>query len=115
MTKIRSGWSPTMEQRADLDGRQVKCLIASEGHTWMRSYFDRLPSPDEESNAKQKLAAIEAKRARRKQAMAQQKADPKRLCTHRVWAIDPTQRRNRWDGSRLNWRGCYRGSSSSAA
>jgi hypothetical protein len=45
MTKIRSGWSPTMEQRADLDGRQVKCLIASEGHTWMRSYFDRLPSP----------------------------------------------------------------------
>ena len=25
-----------MEQRADLDGRQVKCLIASEGHLWMR-------------------------------------------------------------------------------
>jgi hypothetical protein len=45
MAKIRSGWSPTMEQRADRDGRQVKCLIASEGHIWMRSYFDRLPSP----------------------------------------------------------------------
>jgi len=34
-----------MEQRADIDGRQVKCLIASEGHLWMRGYFDRLPSP----------------------------------------------------------------------
>jgi hypothetical protein len=33
-----------MEQRAGLDGRQVKCLIASEGHLWMRGYFDRLPS-----------------------------------------------------------------------
>jgi hypothetical protein len=33
-----------MEQRAELDGRQVKCLIASEGHLWMRSYFDRFPS-----------------------------------------------------------------------
>jgi hypothetical protein len=42
---VRSGWSPNMEQRADLDGRQVKCLIASEGHEWMRSYFDRLPKP----------------------------------------------------------------------
>jgi len=45
MTKVRSSWSPTMEQRADLDGRQVKCLIASDGHLWMRGYFDRLPSP----------------------------------------------------------------------
>jgi ProP effector len=34
---------------------------------------------DEEDNAKQKLAAMEAKRTRRKQAMAQQKAAPKRL------------------------------------
>ena len=32
-----------MEQRADLNGRQVKCLIASEGHLWMKGYFDRLP------------------------------------------------------------------------
>jgi hypothetical protein len=32
-----------MEQRADLEGRQVKCLIASEGHLWIRGYFDRLP------------------------------------------------------------------------
>ena len=32
-----------MEQRAGLEGRQVKCLIASEGHLWMRGYFDRLP------------------------------------------------------------------------
>jgi hypothetical protein len=34
-----------MEQRADLEGRQVKCKIASEGHVWMKGYFDRLPSP----------------------------------------------------------------------
>ena len=40
----RTGWSPTMEQKAGLDGRQVKCLIASEGHLWMRGYFDKLPS-----------------------------------------------------------------------
>jgi hypothetical protein len=33
-----------MEERADLEGRQVKCLIASEGHFWMKSYFDHLPS-----------------------------------------------------------------------
>jgi hypothetical protein len=33
-----------MEQRADLEGRQVKCLIASEGHLWMEGYFDRLPA-----------------------------------------------------------------------
>ena len=33
-----------MEQRTDLEGRQVKCLIASEGHLWMRDYFDRFPS-----------------------------------------------------------------------
>ena len=39
----RRGWTPTMEQRAELNGRQVKCLIASEGHLWMRGYFDRLP------------------------------------------------------------------------
>ena len=39
---VKSGWTPTMEQRADLEGRQVKCLIASEGHLWMRGYFDRL-------------------------------------------------------------------------
>jgi len=38
----RRGWTPTIEQRADLNGRQVKCLIASEGHLWMRGYFDRL-------------------------------------------------------------------------
>jgi hypothetical protein len=25
-------------------GLQVKCLISSEGHLWMRSYFDRLPA-----------------------------------------------------------------------
>ena len=41
--KIRSGWKPGMEMRSSLDGRQVKCLIASEGHVWMKRYFDRLP------------------------------------------------------------------------
>jgi hypothetical protein len=25
-------------------GLQVKCLISSEGHLWMRNYFDRLPA-----------------------------------------------------------------------
>jgi hypothetical protein len=34
-----------MEQRAGLEGKQVKCLIASEGHLWMRNYFDKLPRP----------------------------------------------------------------------
>lgn len=33
-----------MERRADRDGKQVKCLIASGGHLWMRGYFDRLPA-----------------------------------------------------------------------
>jgi hypothetical protein len=38
-----AGWSPNMEQRSGLDGRQVKCLIASEGYVWMRDFFDQLP------------------------------------------------------------------------
>lgn len=42
----RGGWTPTMEQRAGLDeARQVKCLIASEGHMWMETFYDRLPKP----------------------------------------------------------------------
>jgi hypothetical protein len=44
MKRIREDWTPTMEQRAGLEGRQVKCLIASEGHLWMTGFFDRLPS-----------------------------------------------------------------------
>lgn len=37
-------WTPTMEQVGrTLEGRQVKCLTADEGHVWMRS-FDRLPA-----------------------------------------------------------------------
>jgi hypothetical protein len=44
MVKRIANWTPTMEQRAALEGRQVKCLIASEGHLWMRAYFDRFPS-----------------------------------------------------------------------
>jgi hypothetical protein len=44
MVKRKANWTPAMEQRAPLAGRQIKCLIASEGHLWMRSYFDRLPS-----------------------------------------------------------------------
>src|SRR6476620_4526394 len=35
MVKRKADWTPTMEQRAGLEGRQVKCLIASEGHLWM--------------------------------------------------------------------------------
>jgi hypothetical protein len=42
MTKIRSGWTPNMEQRADVDGRQVKCLISDAGHVWIH-YYDELP------------------------------------------------------------------------
>jgi hypothetical protein len=38
-------WSPTMEQSGrTLEGRQVLCLTADEGHVWMDSY-DQLP-PD---------------------------------------------------------------------
>jgi hypothetical protein len=44
MVKRKADWTPTMEQRANLEGRQVKCLIASEGHLWMQDYFDRFPS-----------------------------------------------------------------------
>jgi hypothetical protein len=44
MVKRKADWAPTMEQRADLEARQVKCLIASQGHLWMQGYFDRLPS-----------------------------------------------------------------------
>jgi hypothetical protein len=45
-SKIRSGWSPTMERRAGSDeAKQVKCLISSEGHVWMKSHFDKLPRP----------------------------------------------------------------------
>src|SRR5258708_34458465 len=43
MTKINSGWKPTMEQRAEREDRPVKSLIASGGHLSMRSFFDRLP------------------------------------------------------------------------
>jgi len=44
MVKRKTDWTPAMEQRAGLEGRQVKCLIASGGHLWMRDYFDRFPS-----------------------------------------------------------------------
>ena len=52
MTKRKTDWTPTMEQRAGLEGRQVKCLIASEGHLWMEDYYDRLPRA-----VRQRLAA----------------------------------------------------------
>jgi hypothetical protein len=39
---VRADWAPTMEQRADLEGRQVKCLTADAGHVWMHC-FDPLP------------------------------------------------------------------------
>jgi hypothetical protein len=40
---MKRGWTPTMEQRAGPEGRQIECLIASEGHLWICSYYDRLP------------------------------------------------------------------------
>ena len=52
MAKRETGWTPTMEQRAGLDGRQVKCLIASKGHLWMQGYYDRFPAA-----VRQRLAA----------------------------------------------------------
>jgi len=52
MAKIRTGWTPNMEQRAAHEDRQVKCLIASGGHEWMEGYFDVLPPP-----VRQRLAA----------------------------------------------------------
>ena len=42
MPKRKTDWTPTMEQRAGLDGRQVKCLTADAGHVWIH-YYDRLP------------------------------------------------------------------------
>lgn len=44
MVKRKANWTPAMEQHATLEGRQVKCLIASRKHLWMRDYFDRFPS-----------------------------------------------------------------------
>jgi hypothetical protein len=39
---VRSGWSPTMEQVGrTLEGKQVKCLTADEGHVWMDSICRR--------------------------------------------------------------------------
>ncbi len=36
---VRAEWA--MEQRGE---RQVKCLIASAGHLWMRDFYDNLPA-----------------------------------------------------------------------
>jgi hypothetical protein len=45
MAKVRTGWSPTMEQRAaDRGAKQVKCLTLDAGHVWIH-YYDRLPPP----------------------------------------------------------------------
>jgi len=44
MAKVRTGWTPNMERRADRDARQVKCLTLDAGHVWM-PYYDRLPTP----------------------------------------------------------------------
>jgi hypothetical protein len=52
MMRRKTGWTPTMEQRAGLEGRQVKCLIASEGHLWMQAYYDQFPAA-----VRQRLAA----------------------------------------------------------
>jgi hypothetical protein len=43
MLKRKANWTPAMEHRATREGQQVKCLFASEGHLWMRGYFDRFP------------------------------------------------------------------------
>ena len=43
MVKVRDDWRPGIEQRSSLEGRQVKCLTADEGHVWMHCH-DRLPS-----------------------------------------------------------------------
>ena len=43
MVKVRDDWRPGIEHRSSLEGRQVKCLTADEGHVWMHCH-DRLPS-----------------------------------------------------------------------
>ena len=48
MIKRKADWTPTMEQRAGLEGRQVKCLIASEGHLWMQHYYVCVPKTKSE-------------------------------------------------------------------
>jgi hypothetical protein len=40
---VRTGWKPNMKKGTGDDAKQVKCLIASEGHLWMRGYYDKLP------------------------------------------------------------------------
>ena len=42
MTKRKADWTPNMEARSDLEGRQVKCLTSDAGHVWIH-YYDRLP------------------------------------------------------------------------
>jgi hypothetical protein len=42
MTKRKVDWSPGMEQRADLEGKQVACLTTDAGHVWIH-YYDQLP------------------------------------------------------------------------
>jgi hypothetical protein len=59
-----------MESRASGDdARQVKCLIASSGHLWMRSDFDRLPAPVRQLLAESRhnicAACLRAEAARR--------------------------------------------------
>ena len=51
MVKRKTGWTPTMEQRAGLEGRQVKCLTADAGHVWIYCY-DHIPRA-----VRQRLAA----------------------------------------------------------
>jgi hypothetical protein len=38
----RAGWTSNMERGRTLEGLQVKCLTADEGHVWMHR-FDSLP------------------------------------------------------------------------
>jgi hypothetical protein len=74
--KRRADWTPTMEQRSSLEGRQLKCLIASEGHQWMRGYFDRLPPvvrrrlAESDFNICPACMVIEARRAASKPKVA---------------------------------------------
>jgi len=41
--KVRGGWTPTKELRSSHEGRQVKCLTADEGPTFLED-LQNLPS-----------------------------------------------------------------------
>jgi hypothetical protein len=75
MAKVRADWRPGIEQRSSLEGRQVRCLTADEGHVWMHRY-DCLPPAVRRRLAESRLnlcaacVDIEAKRTSRRRELS---------------------------------------------